>query len=335
VIVGSERARGRARRALVAWLLGVTTIVAADAVALAQTKTERDMARSLMDEGDAKVEKKDLEGALRAYRAAHAIMGVPSTGIEVARTEEKLGHLVEAHKVALEVTRLPVKPGEPKPFTEAREAAKKLASEVELRIPMITVVVQGVPESAPVEVKIDGVLLPSESARASQPVNPGKHEVSAAATGLPPVSKEVTVTEAQRIKVTLALGDAGASDVGVDKPGRRISPLVYVGFGVGGAALIAGTVTGVLSLSRAGNVAELCPAGTCPNQAALDEATPVNRSAMRLANASNVMFALAVVGAGVGVAGIFLSGGETKKGPEKTSVRLNVGPTGIGLVGRF
>jgi hypothetical protein len=334
VIVGSERARGRARRALVAWLLGVTTIVAGENVARAQSKTERDMARSLMDEGDAKVEKKDLAGALRAYRAAHAIMGVPSTGIEVARTEVKLGHFVEAHKVALEVTRLPVKPGEPKPFTEAREAAKKLAEMVEPRIPMITVVVQGVPESAPVEVKIDGVLLPSEAARVPQPVNPGKHEISAAATGLPPVSKEIDVAESQRMTVTLALGDAAASDDGSDKPGRRVSPLVYAGFGVGGAALIAGAVTGVLSLSRAGTVAELCPEGTCPTQAALDEATPVNKSATTLANVSNVAFALAVVGVGVGVAGIFLSGGEPKK-PETTSVRLNIGPTGIGLVGRF
>lgn len=320
---------------LVACLLGVTMIVAADAVAHAQTKTERDMARALMDEGDAKVEKKDLEGALRAYRAAHVIMGVPSTGIEVARTEEKLGHLVEAHKTALEVARSPEKPGEPKPFTEAREAAKKLAAELELRVPRITVVVQGVPESAPVEVKIDGVLLPSEAARDAQPVNPGKHEVSAAATGLPPVSKEVEVAEAQRLRVALALGDAAASGGGGDKPGRRVSPLVYVGFGVGGAGLIAGTVTGVLSLSRAGTVEDLCPAGTCPTQAALDEATPVNDSAKTLANVSNVAFALAVVGVGVGVAGIFLSGGEAKKSPEQTSLRLNVGPTGIGLVGRF
>jgi len=38
---------------------------------------------------------------------------------------------------------------------------------------------------------------------------------------------------------------------------------------------------------------------------------------------------------GVGVAGIFLSGGEPKKSPETTSVRLTIGPTGIGLVGRF
>ncbi|MDC3958114.1 hypothetical protein [Polyangium jinanense] len=332
--MGSERARGRARRTLVAWLLGFTTIVAANAVALAQSKTERDMARALMDEGDAKVEKKDFAGALRAYRAAHAIMGVPSTGIEVARTEEKLGHLVEAHKAALEVTRLPEKPGEPKPFTEAREAAKKLAAEIEPRIPMLTVVVRGVPESAPVEVKIDGVLVPSEAARAAQPVNPGKHEVSAAATGLPPVSKEIEIAEAQRQKVTLALGDAAASD-DVHEPGRRVSPLVYVGFGVGGAGLIAGAVTGALSLSRAGTVGELCPAGTCPTQAALDEATPVNDSAKTLANVSNVAFALAVVGIGVGVAGIFLSGGEPKKSPETTSIRLNIGPTGIGLVGRF
>ncbi len=335
MIVGSERARGRARRALVAWLLGFTTIVAADAVAFAQTKTERDMARSLMDEGDRKVEASDFKGALRAYRAAHAIMGVPSTGIEVARVEEKLGHLVEARKVALEVMRLPVKPGEPKPFTEARASAKKLAAALEPRIPLLTVVVQGVPESAPVEVKIDGVLLPSESARVAQPIDPGQHEVSAAATGLPPVSKEVDVVEAQRMKVTLALGDAALADDDTDKPGRRLSPLVYVGFGLGGVGLITGAITGGLSLSRAGTVEELCPGGTCATQTKLSEATPVNDSARTFANVSNVAFALGVASVGLGVAGIFLSGSETKKSPETTSLRVLVGPTGVGLAGRF
>ena len=46
----------------------------------------------------------DLEGALKRYEAAHEIMGVPTTGIEVARTRAKLGQLVEARAVAIELT---------------------------------------------------------------------------------------------------------------------------------------------------------------------------------------------------------------------------------------
>jgi hypothetical protein len=293
------------------------------------------MARALMDEGDAKVEAKDLKGALRAYRAAHTIMNVPTTGIEVARVEAKLGHLVEARKVALEITKIPTKPGEPKPFAEARAEAEKLASELEGKIPVLTVVVEGVPESAPVEVKLDGVLLPSDQARAPHPVDPGKHEVSAGASGLPPISKEVELAEGQRLKVTLALGDAATSTTGPEKPGKKLSPLVYVGFGVGGAGIIAGAITGILSLSRAGTVEGICPDGVCPTQEKLDQAKPDNDAALTLANVSNVAFALGVVGVGVGVAGIFLSGGEAKKSEQQTSLRVLVGPTGIGLSGSF
>lgn len=295
------------------------------------------MARALMDEGDAKVDAQDYEGALRAYRAAHTIMNVPTTGIEVARTEGKLGRLVEAHHVADEVARMPAKPGEPKPFTEARDQAKALVTELEARIPTVRLVVTGVPTGAPIEVKIDGTLVPSEDVREPQQVNPGKHEIVASASGFSPVSREVEVVEAQRIEVELALGGPPTKDE-QDKPGRRLSPLVYAGFGVGGAGLIAGTITGILSLSRAGKVEELCPGGACTTQDKLDEARPENQSALTLANVSNVAFALGVVGVGVGVAGIFLSGGEAKKSPESaalSSLRVRVGPTGVGISGQF
>lgn len=48
-----------------------------------------------MDQGDALFEARDFAGALRAYRAAHAIMGVPRTAIEVAKAEVALGRFVE------------------------------------------------------------------------------------------------------------------------------------------------------------------------------------------------------------------------------------------------
>jgi len=329
VIVGSDDAR---RRAFVALIVGALSI---PGVASAQTKTEREMARALMDEGDAKVDAKDYKGALRAYRAAHTIMNVPTTGIEVARVEAQLGHLVEARKVALEIVKFPSKPGEPKPFVEARTEATALVTQLDTKIPTLTVEVVGVPENAPVEVKIDGVLVPSEEARSAHPVDPGKHEVSAAASGLPPVSKEVEAAEGKQIKVKLALGDAAASEqVDPDKPSRKISPLVIVGFGAGGVGLIAGAVTGILSISRAGTVDGLCPGGVCPTQEKLNQAKPENETALTLANVSNVAFALGIVGVGVGVAGIFLSSSEPRK-PESTSLRVHVGPTSLGLSGTF
>lgn len=300
------------------------------------------MARSLMDEGDAKVDVRDYAGALRAYRAAHAIMKVPTTGIEVARVEAVRGRLVEAREVALQILRIPPKPGgDPKPFVDARAEAQKLATDLERRIPILTVVVRGVPEGAPLEVKLDGVLLPTEEALKPHPVNPGKHEVWASAGGLPPVSKEVDLADGKKQTVILGLGGASDAEEGgsgkvVDKPSTGgTSPLVYVGFGVGGAGIIAGAITGILSLSRAGKVDELCPDGVCPTRDRLDQATPEKDAAVTLANVSNVAFAVGVVGVGLGVTGLFLSKREANKPAQGASMHLTFGPSSVGVAGRF
>ena len=66
------------------------------ALGSAPSSPERERARALMDQGDARFEAGAYDAALEAYRAADAIMGVPTTAIEVARVLEKLGRLLQA-----------------------------------------------------------------------------------------------------------------------------------------------------------------------------------------------------------------------------------------------
>ncbi|HRI71126.1 MAG TPA: hypothetical protein PK156_43135 [Polyangium sp.] len=297
-----------------------------------QTRTEIEMARSLMDEGDAQLERGDAKGALRSYRAAHTIMNVPTTGIEVARMEAKLRHLVEARKVALEVARMPVKPREPKPFTEARSDAQLLADALETRIPRLTIEMKGALSAATVELKIDGRILPSEEIRDPIPVDPGKHEVVLVPSGGEPESRTVTVSENE--KRTLTFGDGSASS-DTAKPVRRTSPLVFVGFGLGGVGLIAGAITGGLSLSGASEVEKICPKGTCPSQTDINQAKPIHDRAYTLANVSNVAFALGVVGVGLGVTGLLLGPAADKKPESETAFRVFVGPNGALVRGSF
>ncbi|MBK9265142.1 MAG: hypothetical protein IPM54_35845 [Polyangiaceae bacterium] len=310
----------------------VAAAIASPSLAFAQSKAEIEMARNLMDEGDAQAEKGDFRGALRSYRAAHTIMNVPTTGIEVARTEAKLGSLIEARKVALAIVNLPAKPREPKPFVEARADAQQLAVELGVRIPQLTIVVKGVPETTQLEVKIDGRLIPHDEALAPRDVDPGKHLVSVAKQGSEAEIKTIMIAESEKLTVTF---DGVATPTGSDKPTRRTSPLVFIGFGLGGAGLIAGAVTGALSLSRAGDVEALCPGGTCPSQDALDKATPTNDSAFALANVSNVAIALGVVGVGLGVTGLVLSGRAAKKPEDTSALQVFVGPNGALLTGTF
>jgi hypothetical protein len=310
----------------------LTTAIVNPTVAYGQTKTEIEMARNLMDEGDAKLEHGDNRGALRSYRAAHTIMNVPTTGIDVARMEAKVGNLVEARKVALEVVQMPVKLHEPKPFVQARADAQLLADALETRIPRLTIVMKGVADSVQLDIKIDGRTIPSDDVHGPIAVDPGKHEVSVAVAGGVPEIEIVTVAETEKRSVTF--GDGSLSS-GPDKPARRTSPLVYVGFGLGGAGLVVGAITGAISLSRASDVAAVCPGGACATQAALDKAKPTNDSAFVMANVSNVAFAVGVVGVGLGVTGLLLSGREAKKPENETSLRLFVGPNGALLRGTF
>src|SRR5436190_23509399 len=74
---------------LIAVAIGGTAPILCPAVARAEpSAADKETARSLMDEGDRKFAAKDYKGALDAYQGAHAIMGVPTTGLEVAKAQE-------------------------------------------------------------------------------------------------------------------------------------------------------------------------------------------------------------------------------------------------------
>lgn len=264
--------------ALVALALAGIALCPLQARAQDPAPQDRETARALMQEGDAKADAKDYAGALEAYRKAHAIMGVPTTGLEVARMLALLGQRTEAREVALSVAAMAPIPNEPPPFAEARIAAQKLADELAEPAAPIAPKTDTTPSSTPVEVK------KPESAPA---------------------------------------------------PSSKISPLVFAGFGVGAAGLIAGAVTGGLALSKAKDVHEVCPDNKCLYDNDRAQIQADNDTAHVLANVSNVSLALGVVGVGVGIVGIFLSGGDKKPEPQAAALRVNVGVGYLGLGGAF
>ena len=87
-----------------------------------------------------------LQAALKAFRAADSIMHVPTTAIEVAKTEALAGLLLEARDHALTLARSKAQPGEPGPFADARTAAQQLANELDVRIPSVRFTLTGAKE---------------------------------------------------------------------------------------------------------------------------------------------------------------------------------------------
>ena len=112
----------------------LAVFLAAGALHAEPTEDQKKTARNAMAEGRELRDEKNYKDAVEAFKKAHAIMKVPTTGLELARTMVLLGQLQEAKAVAAEVAVLPEQPKEPGPFAQARLDAQKLADELELEL---------------------------------------------------------------------------------------------------------------------------------------------------------------------------------------------------------
>jgi len=357
-----DRMAVRARRGVVAGaLMGLVILGTRSSRAQAISAPDRETARALMHEGDARRDRKDLKGALESYTAADAIMHVTSTGLEVARTLAQLGQLVEAHDHLVEVMRIAPRPNEPSALAEARVAAQAMSDDLDARIPSIRAVVHGAPPGVTVTVSMDGANIPAAALVAYRRVNPGPHVVSAR-VGTVERHEEVTVREREKRDVTLDLGSAGLSpDSLATSPGPASPeplappsssaaspqtgpwrPLAFTGLGVGAAGILVGSITGILSISKA-NAAKSIPAsqGGCVG----DQCGPATHSDIDAANVTGNISTVAFIVGGAGLAlGVtsFLLGARSSQpsepgeaGTPRATVSPWIGPLGGGLSGSF
>lgn len=195
----------RSRPILAALALALAGLSAASEAIAEPTSADKETARHLLKEGDEKFEARDFAGALKAYQAAHAIMQVPTTGLSLAKAQIERGLLVEARDTLLQVARSTKEPGETPAFSRARDEATALAQRLAERIPSLTLVVEGAPSDASVDVAIDGVAVPEAASGAPRKVNPGAHALTAYAKGFKPVSRSVNLREGDNEKVALKL----------------------------------------------------------------------------------------------------------------------------------
>jgi len=338
------RQRSKSRSKIAAFSLVLAAACAQSAVARAESAEDRESARQLLDRGDERAEKGDLEGALASYQAAHELMHVPTTGLEVARILVKLGKLVEARDVALEVIRMPAVPNERRPFKVARAAAENLARELATQIPSLRLELTPSSASNDTSVEIDQRSVPVSALELGYALNPGPHRVHIEASGYQKVERNVTLRPGEnqtvRVELVSAPKPKPKPKAGPTRPSapaetsespRNITPSPvapeehsttwpqWVGFSLGGAGLVAGTVAGVLSLKRTRAAKEHCTGTKCTADARhdLDEA-------VKFANISNAGFAVAVLGTGIGLAGILLSSGSSQS--DGTSLHVTAGP---------
>jgi len=295
------------------------------------SESAKETARNLMAEARELRERQDLQSALTRFEAADAIMGVPTTGFEVARTQADLLLFIEARATLQRVLAIPEQPDDPEPFAVARDKARQLDAELSRRIGAVRVLLRGAARHH-VSVTVDQDQLPAAALQLPFRVNPGRHRV-VVRSGSKELVREVDVPERDTVTVELELGEPKRPPPPQRRPAEpghaKIPVLTYVGGGLAVSGLLVGGASGVIALSKKQSAEEGCSANRCP-PATWDDLD----AAQSFATASTIGFVLAGVGVGVGAAGFWL--GSQAQGPySASSWQVQASPSGVRLGGRF
>jgi hypothetical protein len=322
--LGAHRSVSRVASALAWALLSLAASAQAE-----PSPAERETARSLMDEADALLRDGNVRAALERYQAADQLMHVPTTGLEVARTQAALHLLVEASATAIEVANSPPRENEPAIFAEARAAAQKLVDELRARIPSLSIRVE--PLGVRYELSFDGVLVPDATHGLPFKLNPGTHKVMVQALGFETISAQVTLEEAQALErefMLVAVTPVPPSLAVSPPPAASTQPVSerddaaaaartrgYVALVAGGVVLAAGVTTGILTVIKSNQIQQQCADMLCPRSVESDL-----NSANTLANVANVTLAIGLLATGYGLFELLNAGSD-----------LQVSATGAGL----
>ena len=336
--MASSGARG------IAWLFAsmlVTTAAHADPSA-----ADRETARTFMQQGRELRAKGDLKEALKRFQAADEIMHVPSTGLEVARSQVALNQLVEARDTIAAIRRMPPKPNEPAPFKEARAKAEELDASLNGRVPALSIAIKGAAAGETPTVSIDGEPLPAGVLGLPRAVDPG-HHVVVAKTASGEARQELDVREGEQKPVDLTLvataappptegtSEAQAQPEAPPPTTTSHSPtfLTWAGVGVAAVGVITGTVTGLMSMSKKSALQSECKNDVCGPSSYSDY-----NAANTFAGVSTVGFVAAGVGGVVAIVTIAI--GHRAPGPATApatgvSIMPSIGLGTAGVSGTF
>ncbi len=312
-------------RQVTPWLLG---LIVCEAAAQAEPSPEqREHARAALVEGYQRFDQGEYEQALPLFDAAAAVVQVPTTFWAKAQAQERLGRLVDARRSALQAAEVPEAPNEPTGVKDARFRAAQFAREVSARIPKLRIAVGGsavAPQHA--RVLVDGATLTNPAAPVE--IDPGTHIVLVRAEGFHDASASVTVGEGvtQDVRVTLVATTLPAA---IEPPQEGVPILAWVGFGFGGAGVVAGTVTGALSWKKTSDLKAVCPSSACP-----PEYRSERESAKRLAWASDFTLGIGAVGLALGTYAL-LTAPTGSAQPQPKAFEARIGPRAFAIAGSF
>jgi hypothetical protein len=289
------------------------------------TDAERKEAKALANEGLALFGKGDYTGAVERLGRAEALVPLPTITLQRARALERLGRWVEAKGAFGIVVATDLPKTAPPVHKKAVADARKELSELEPRVPRLTVILQ--PAMRPDDtITIDGRLV-TDPQEPYFELDPGEHVVDVARTDGGHARSTVTLaaSEKRTIELSFATPAPKAPPPPSPSPGMPMLEIAgWIGVGVGGAALVVATATGVPAIGLAGDLEARCPNDRCP-ASAYDDLSEYD--ALRWT--AGVTLIAGVLLAGAGSAAVLWSRtGDDRATPAKVEALL--GPTALG-----
>ena len=345
-------------------VLSAALLAAGAGAQTAPDKAAKKAARTLAEAAQKSFDGGDYPGAITKLREAEKHVPAPTILRLRARAHEKLGQLVEAADAYRRAVDQKLPADAPAVFVTAQEESKKALASLEPRIPKVRIALSHPPEGT--LVTLDGKPLAAASLGSPLPLDPGKHVVTIEPPGATTIRREIDLRESANEAVEVDLSPPPAPSLAPSvsatpamsvtpapppkAPGptatARAAPLVgsgpaageepssrsflgpAVAFGVGGAGLLVGAITGGLSLGVVGDIRSRCSDDLVCSRSVKSRV----EEGKTFAYVSTVAFALAGTGAAVGVVLLLLPGRE--KG-EPTRTAITVGPGFLSLKGAF
>jgi hypothetical protein len=332
-------------------------MIFASALARAAGPSPADVAtaRELYTQGSDALDSGRPKEAADKLAQAWALVQTPVIGLDLARAQMALGHLVEAREAVLGVQRIPSDRNETARSTQARADADKLAAQLAPRIAHVHITLKGVTGDAQLTAKLDGEEVPQMALTVERSANPGAHvaivdlkdgrhgQASVTLTEgesreivieVPPLESQATPSPQHAVE---ARHDTHAPVEPPTPPSKGgTSPIVWIGVALGGAGLVLGAVTGAFAMNASSTLKNDC---TLPNLTGDGKSVCGPNDAGKLSDAntfatlSTVGFVAAGVGVAVTIVGVLLS---HKPKPSATGARILpvFGPIS-GVVGTF
>ena len=329
-------------RRLGPWLSGISIALFWLGTAHAEpSAADRATARSLATEGYWALRDKRYAEAADRFGRADALVHAPTLTLDWARSLVGLGLFVEAQERYELIIREGVDAKAPQSWQRALADAKTELDALHPRLSWVTISVTGGKDA---HVTIDNIAVPAAAIGVRRPINPGTHEVAVVAKGYLAEHQKLNLTEGEEGSAAFTLDvdpnqqavpvvaepPAQTAEVVAPATTRSRTP-VYVAFGVAGAGLVLGGITGALWLGKRSTLQKNCPD---PDNCSPEDTDTIN-SYNTLGTISGAGFVVGAAGIVTGITLLLLDRKPAQAAAQGIVVRPYLGVGSVGAMGNF